>query len=317
MKTFFNKAALVSIVLIFLSSCVAKKDFDAVVSEKNNLENDKTRLQEQLAVVTEKAKRLEVQVEDLRGKNTTLKSDFDLVSKELKDVQNEHNRIKQLYENLLTNSGQLNTDLAQQQQRLLAIQDDLEIERKKNEELALDLSKREAKVAELERLISEKDKAVQQLKKRVTDALLNFQASDLSVEVKNGKVYVSLAEKLLFNSGSTKVDSKGEGALKQLANALSGNTDINILVEGHTDNVPLSGTGKFADNWDLSVVRATSIVRILVNNGISSEVITAAGRGEFSPVAENTSNENKALNRRTEIILTPKLNELFQLLETY
>lgn len=317
MKTFFNKAALVSIVLIFLSSCVAKKDFDAVVSEKNNLENDKIRLQEQLAVVTEKAKRLEVQVEDLKGKNTALKSDFDLVSKELKDVQNEHNRIKQLYENLLTNSGQLNTDLAQQQQRLLAIQDDLEIERKKNEELALDLSKREAKVAELERLISEKDKAVQQLKKRVTDALLNFQASDLSVEVKNGKVYVSLAEKLLFNSGSTKVDSKGEGALKQLANALSGNTDINIMVEGHTDNVPLSGTGKFADNWDLSVVRATSIVRILVNSGISSEVITAAGRGEFSPVAGNTSNENKALNRRTEIILTPKLNELFQLLETY
>lgn len=317
MKTFFNKAALVSLVLIFLSSCVAKKDFDAVVSEKNTLENDKTRLQEQLAVVSEKAKRLEVQVEDLKGKNTALQSDFDLVSKELKDVQNEHNRIKQLYENLLTNSGQLNTDLAQQQQRLLAIQDDLEIERKKNEELALDLSKREAKVAELERLISEKDKAVQQLKKRVTDALLNFQASDLSVEVKNGKVYVSLAEKLLFNSGSTKVDSKGEGALKQLANALSGNTDINIMVEGHTDNVPLSGTGKFNDNWDLSVIRATSIVRILVNNGISSEVITAAGRGEFSPVAENTSNENKALNRRTEIILTPKLNELFQLLETY
>lgn len=317
MKTFFNKATLVSLVLIFLSSCVAKKDFDAVVSEKNTLENDKTRLQEQLAVVSEKAKRLEVQVEDLKGKNTALQGDFDLVSKELNDVQKEHNRIKQLYENLLTNSGQLNSDLAQQQQRLLAIQDDLEIERKKNEELALDLSKREAKVAELERLISEKDKAVQQLKKRVTDALLNFQASDLSVEVKNGKVYVSLAEKLLFNSGSTKVDSKGEGALKQLANALSGNTDINIMVEGHTDNVPLSGTGKFADNWDLSVVRATSIVRILVNNGISSEVITAAGRGEFSPVAENTSSENKALNRRTEIILTPKLNELFQLLETY
>ncbi|OEK03784.1 hypothetical protein BFP97_07865 [Roseivirga sp. 4D4] len=317
MKTFYKKAALLTTFVILLGSCVAKKDFDTVVSEKNALENDKTRLQEQLAVVNEKAKRLEVQVEDLKGKNTALQSDFDLVSKELKDVQGEYTRIKQLYDNLLTNSSQLNTDLAQQQQRLLAIEDDLEIERKKNEELAIDLSKREAKVAELERLISEKDKAVQQLKKRVTDALLNFQASDLSVEVKNGKVYVSLAEKLLFNSGSTKVDAKGEDALKQLANALSGNTDINIMVEGHTDNVPLSGSGKFADNWDLSVVRATSIVRILVSNGISSEVITASGRGEFSPVAENTTAENKALNRRTEIILTPKLDELFQLLETY
>lgn len=317
MKTFYKKATLLTTLVLLLGSCVAKKDFDTVVSEKNALENDKTKLQEQLAVVNEKAKRLEVQVEDLKGKNTALQSDFDLVSRELKDIQGEYTRIKQLYDNLLTNSSQLNTDLAQQQQRLLAIEDDLEIERKKNEELAVDLSKREAKVAELERLISEKDQAVQQLKKRVTDALLNFQASDLSVEVKNGKVYVSLAEKLLFNSGSTKVDAKGESALKQLANALSGNADINIMVEGHTDNVPLSGSGKFADNWDLSVVRATSIVRILVSNGISSEVITASGRGEFSPVAENTTAENKALNRRTEIILTPKLDELFQLLETY
>ncbi len=317
MNRISNKALLFPLVLIFLTSCVAKKDFDAVVSEKNSLENDRTRLREQLAIATEKTDRLEVQVEDLKGKNTALQNDFDLVSKELKDVQGEYTRIKQLYDNLLTNSSQLNTDLAQQQQRLLAIEDDLEIERKKNEELALDLSKREAKVAELERLISEKDKAVQSLKKRVTDALLNFQASDLSVEVKNGKVYVSLAEKLLFNSGSTKVDSKGETALKQLANALSGNSDVNIMVEGHTDNVPLSGSGKYSDNWDLSVIRATSIVRILVNNGISSEVITASGRGEFSPVAENSSAENKALNRRTEIILTPKLDELFQLLETY
>ncbi len=231
MKTFYKKAALLTTLVLLLGSCVAKKDFDTVVGEKNALENDKTRLQEQLAVVNEKAKRLEVQVEDLKGKNKALQSDFDLVSKELKDIQGEYTRIKQLYDNLLTNSSQLNTDLAQQQQRLLAIEDDLEIERKKNEELAIDLSKREAKVAELERLISEKDKAVQQLKKRVTDALLNFQASDLSVEVKNGKVYVSLAEKLLFNSGSTKVDSKGESALKQLANALAGNADINIMVE--------------------------------------------------------------------------------------
>ncbi len=317
MNSISNKTLLFSLAIICLTSCVAKKDFDAVVSEKNNLENDRTRLTEQLAIATEKTDRLEVQVEDLKGKNTALQNDFDLVSKELKDVQGEYTRIKQLYDNLLTNSSQLNTDLAQQQQRLLAIEDDLEIERKKNEELALDLTKREAKVAELERLISEKDKAVQSLKKRVTDALLNFQASDLSVEVKNGKVYVSLAEKLLFNSGSTKVDSKGESALKQLANALSGNSDINIMVEGHTDNVPLSGSGKYSDNWDLSVIRATSIVRILVNNGISSEVITASGRGEFSPIAENSSAENKALNRRTEIILTPKLDELFQLLETY
>ena len=308
---------LFALVCVLMSSCVAKKEFDALTSEKNTLENDKLKLQEQLKVSEEKVNRLEVQVEDLKGKNQALQSDFDLVSKELKDVQGEYNRIKRLYDNLLSNSSQLNSDLAQQQQRLLAIEDDLEIERKKNEELAQDLAKREAKVVELERLISDKEKAVEELKKRVTDALLNFQENDLSVEVKNGKVYVSLAEKLLFNSGSTKVDAKGEGALKQLANALSGNTDINIMVEGHTDDVPISRSSQYNDNWDLSVMRATSIVRILVNNGVSPDVITASGRGEFSPVAENTTAENKALNRRTEIILTPKLDELFQLLETY
>ena len=317
MISLLKKLTLFSLIAMFLGSCVAKKEFDALSGERNALENDKLRLEEQLKVATEKTNRLEVQVEDLKGKNKALQGDFDLVSKELKDVQGDYNRIKQLYDNLLTNSSQLNTDIAQQQQRLLAIEDDLEIERKKNQELAQDLAKRESKVAELERLISEKDKAVQDLKKRVTDALLNFQENDLSVEVKNGKVYVSLAEKLLFNSGSTTVDAKGKGALTQLANALKDNTDINIMVEGHTDNVPLSGSGKFSDNWDLSVIRATSIVRILVNNGIPNEVITASGRGEFSPVAENSTAENKALNRRTEIILTPKLDELFQLLETY
>ncbi|MFY0592413.1 OmpA family protein [Roseivirga sp.] len=317
MTHFFKKLSILTVISLLLASCVAKKEFDAVSLERNQLENDKTRLQEELKVAAEKTNRLEVQVEDLQGKNVALKNDLDILIKELKKVQDDYTRIKQLYDNLLTNSSQLSTDIAQQQQRLLAIEDELEIEQKRNQELAEDLSKREAKVAELERLIAEKDLAVQNLKKRVTDALLNFGENDLSVEVKNGKVYVSLAEKLLFNSGSTKVDEKGVGALKQLANALKGNNEINIMVEGHTDNVPLSGSGKFEDNWDLSVIRATSIVRILIDNGILNEVITASGRGEFSPVAENSTAENKALNRRTEIILTPKLDKLFQLLETY
>ena len=317
-KTLNKNTFLPVFICLLISSCVAKKEFDALAAVKHTLENEKLKLQEQLKVAGEKINRLEVQVEDLKGKNKALQSDVDLLSKELNKVQGAHKRIKQLYDNLLTNSSQLNSDLAQQQQRLLAIEDDLEIERKKNEELAEDLARREAKVIELESLISEKEKAVEALKKHVTDALLNFQENDLSVEVKNGKVYVSLAEKLLFNSGSTRVDAKGENALKQLANALSGNTDINIMVEGHTDNVPMSKTSQYMrDNWDLSVMRATAIVRILVANGVNSGVITASGRGEFSPVAENTTAEQKALNRRTEIILTPKLDELFELLETY
>ncbi len=317
MKTFKN----ILLVLLFValgSGCVAKKEFDALSNEKRGLENENRQLQEDLQVAEEKIKRLEVQIEQLQKKNEVLENDFELLETEYKKVAEDYDRIKSRYENLLGNSNQLNTDLAQQQQRLLGIEDDLEIERKKNQELAADLSKREARVAELERAIAEKEKAVSELKKRVTDALLNFEESDLTVEVKNGKVYVSLAEKLLFSSGSSVVDNKGIEALKQLANALKGNADLNIMVEGHTDNVPISRKSQYmSDNWDLSVMRATSIVKILTNNGVNPEIITASGRGEFVPVTDNSTAANKALNRRTEIILTPKLDKLFQILETY
>ena len=313
----FHLSFLLGFVLLF-SSCVAQKQYDALMSEKNALETDKATLEEQLDIANEKLTRLEVQVDNLTKDKAALQSDFDIVDKARKDVKSEYNRIKQLYDNLLSNSGQLNRDLAQQQQRLLAIEDDLEVERKKNEELAGDLTKREARVAELERILAEKEAAVAQLKKKVTDALLNFNDSELSVEVKNGKVYVSLAEKLLFGSGSIKVDSKGASALQQLAQALSGNSDVNIVVEGHTDNVPISRKSQYMnDNWDLSVMRATSIVKILVDNGINPKIVTASGKGEYLPVAENDTPENKKLNRRTEIILTPKLDELFQILENY
>ena len=304
--------------LFIISSCVPKKDYDALFNEKTNLENENAELSEQLEIAEEKLNRLEVQIEDYKGKNKTMQNDLEFLQEQFKNVQGEYERVSQLYKNLLNNSNELSTDLAQQQQRLLAIEDDLEIERKRNQVLAEDLSKREARVAELEKLIANKERAVQQLKQRVTNALLNFEGEDLSVEVKNGKVYVSLAEQLLFGSGSTKVDEKGVSALQQLATALKGNSEINIMVEGHTDNVPISRASQYMnDNWDLSVMRATSIVRILMNNGVNPEAITASGRGEFSPVAINNSAENNALNRRTEIILTPKLDELFQILETY
>ena len=317
MKTKFVGALLILAVL-FMSSCVAQKEYDDLLVKKSTLEGEKLKLEEELEIANGKVTRLEAQLANLKTDKDALQSDFDIVDKELKEVKSEYQRIKQLYDNLLSNSGQLNRDIAQQQQRLLAIEDDLEIERKKNEELAEDLTKREARVAELERILADKEKAVERLKKSVTDALLNFQDSDLSVEVKNGKVYVSLAEKLLFSSGSIKVDTKGVSALSQLAGVLSGNSDVNILVEGHTDNVPISRKSQYMnDNWDLSVMRATSIVKILVDNGVNPNNVTASGKGEFSPVAENDTAENKALNRRTEIILTPKLDELFQILETY
>jgi chemotaxis protein MotB len=304
-------------ILSMLSSCVAKKEYDSLMTQKNGLENDKTRLENDLAVANEKISRLEVQLDALKNEKNSLQNDFNVIDKELKELRAEHGRIKGLYDNLLTNSGQLNSDLAKQQQRLLTIQDDLEIQKKKNEELAIDLAKRESRVAELEKIIADKEAAVQALKNKVTSALLNFNEDDLKVEVRNGKVYVSLAEQLLFKSGSIQVDQKGVNALKQLAGAIKSNPDINIMVEGHTDNVQFTRKVQYmSDNWDLSVLRATSIVRILTEGGVSATSITASGKGESSPLVANDSPENKAKNRRTEIILTPKLDELFKLLES-
>jgi len=136
------------------------------------------------------------------------------------------------------------------------------------------------------------------------------------VKLKDGKVYVSLSEQLLFKSGSTKVDPKGQEALKKLATVLQEQKDVNVVVEGHTDNVPMRGTGAIQDNWDLSALRATEIARLLANNGVTPARITASGRSQYVPVAANDSAPNRAMNRRTEIILTPKLDELFQILDS-
>ncbi|GAB3638093.1 OmpA family protein [Hymenobacter arcticus] len=180
-----------------------------------------------------------------------------------------------------------------------------------------DLAGKNARVAEMQRILDEKDAATKALRQKVSDALLGFNSQDLQVNVKNGKVYVSLSEQLLFKSGATKVDPAGQDALIKLANALTGNKDINILVEGHTDNVPIKGVVNGAkDNWDLSVLRATEITRLLTAAGIDPTQITPSGRGQYLPVAANDTPQNKAINRRTDIILTPKLDELFSILNT-
>ncbi|MBU6121686.1 OmpA family protein [Hymenobacter sp. PAMC29290] len=179
-----------------------------------------------------------------------------------------------------------------------------------------DLQNKNARIADLQNALAQKDAATKALRQRVSDALLGFNAQDLQVSVKNGKVYVSLSEQLLFKSGSTKVDPKGQDALRKLATALKDNKDVNVLVEGHTDNVPIKGTTASGakDNWDLSVMRATEITRLLTTAGMDPAQVTPSGRSMYMPVVANDSPANKALNRRTDIILTPKLDELFSIL---
>lgn len=166
----------------------------------------------------------------------------------------------------------------------------------------------------LENMIQSQKDVTNNLKNSISNALMNYKSDELSVYTKDGNVYVSLAEKLLFKSGSDVVDPKGKAALKTLAEVLNTTKDITVLIEGHTDNVPIK-TNKYKDNWDLSTARATSIVRVLtVDNGFDSNRITASGKGIFHPVMDNTTAEGRTANRRTEVILSPDLNELYKLL---
>ena len=166
----------------------------------------------------------------------------------------------------------------------------------------------------LQNIIQSQKDVMTNLKNSIAQALLNYKADELSVYIKDGNVYVSLEEKLLFKSGSAVVNPQGKEALKTLANVLDGTKDVSVLIEGHTDNVPIK-TSVFADNWDLSTARATSIVRILTkDDGFDPSRITASGRGLYHPIKPNDTAEGRAANRRTEVILSPDLNELYKLL---
>lgn len=182
------------------------------------------------------------------------------------------------------------------------------------EQSQLTIAQQQERLANLQRLIGAQRDAMNRLQKTVSDALNTYKAEDLSVYVKDGQVYVSLQERLLFKSGSAVVDSKGKEALASLARVLNATPDITIIIEGHTDNVPIK-TAQFPDNWALSVARATAIVRVLTKDyNVDPHKIQASGKSEFYPVANNGTPEGKASNRRTEIILSPKLDELYQLL---
>lgn len=313
-----RKTLIAALLLLTLSSCiVTKKKYDDLLAQKVRTEADLADRTAQLDSATADISRLTERLNALKQDTTNLGIDKRNTSRRLAALEVEHEQLNSYYKNLLTSSGKLNRDLTQQQEQLLAIQDNLEKTRMINDSLSLNLAAREKKVKELEQVLASKEKAVQDLKNRITNALLNFKDGDITVKVKNGKVYVSLAEQLLFGSGSIDVDSKGISALQQLAKAVKDQKDINIIVEGHTDNVPISRKSQYMqDNWDLSVMRATSITKILTKAGVSAKQITPSGRGEFSPLASNDTPQNKQKNRRTEIIITPNLDELFKILES-
>lgn len=179
-----------------------------------------------------------------------------------------------------------------------------------------DLKKREQRLKEVEEILRKRDEATNQLKAKLQEALLGFTKNGLTVEIKNGKVYVSLTDKLLFPSGSIIIDEKGKQALTQLAEVLKQQPEINIAVEGHTDSQKINNLGQIKDNWDLSVLRATSVVRFLTEEQkVESVRMTATGKGQYQPLGPNTNAESRSKNRRIEIVLSPKLDELYDLIK--
>ena len=180
----------------------------------------------------------------------------------------------------------------------------------------IELQSRSERVDQLEEMIQSQKQFLDELKQRLSDALLNFEDKGLTVEQRSGKVYVSMENKLLFKSGRWDIEPQGEQALNELASVLAENPDISILIEGHTDNVPFFPKGQLESNWDLSTKRATAVVNILLNNNqILPENLTAAGRSEYMPIAPNSNAGGRAANRRIEVVLSPSLDEITSLLE--
>ena len=318
---------IVSASLIFLSSCVTQQQFEELTAAhdecQTSLEAKKYEV-EQLRVELKNLTELN-QTLDLNNRELTervAKRDLEIMDMVALQAQiNEmHKRLSEDYEKLLKNcsSSTANmTEIIEEQKRQLEQKKKELIVREDNiTKLQDDLRRREARVKELEDIIARQNQVVEDLKNKINKALIGFQSNELSVETRNGRVYVSLSEKLLFKSGSAVVDAKGVDAISKLSAVLVANPDIEIQIEGHTDTDAFTKATAPKDNWDLSVLRATAIVRILQDEGVNPGRITASGRSEYIPVAPNDSKENKALNRRTEIILSPNLDELMNLLKT-
>lgn len=230
--------------------------------------------------------------EDLDKTIARLRKDTSELHSELKDLKAQYGEMEGNYSKLRKNSSS-------------------EINK-----LSGDLKKREERLKEVEEILRKRDEATNQLKTKLQEALLGFTKSGLTVEMKNGKVYVSLTDKLLFPSGSIIIDEKGKQALTQLAGVLKQQPEINIAVEGHTDSQKINNLGQIKDNWDLSVLRSTSVVRFMTEEQkVDGVRMTATGKGQFQPLGSNASADGRSKNRRIEIVLSPKLDELYDLIK--
>jgi len=306
-----------------LSSClVSKKKFDeqAALAKKNMEEkrdcNEKLdKANADILSLNDQLKKLSADLEDLKSKNLTLSEKSDRLKKANDEAAKMYDDLKNEYQNLSKSSSKdkekLSLALADKEATLNAKQAELQ-------KLSDQLADREKRVKDLEGLMAKKDAALADLKKKITDALTGFNSDELKVTQKDGKVYVSLSDKLLFKSGSFAVDEKGKSAIVKVAEVLNKLTDVTIVVEGHTDNKRYTiAKGEVKNNWDLSAMRAAAVTNIIVNEGhLDGTRVVAEGHSDYYPVESNDSAEGRSKNRRIELVLSPDLKEIFKILET-
>jgi len=329
-----NTILLFTLILTFFGSCVSPKIHNALVADHENTQRNLSQKEKENLKLSDEVEELISNVDLLNEKILKLRNDSVQNGNALKLLQNKYDELNTAYDLLVSqNSRQLSEkakeakrlldQLEEAQSKLLSKEEELnklsqDLQKKERElnKAQKDLDDRSARVSELEKIIHQKDSLVTAIKNKVQKALIGLEGDGLTIEQRNGKIYISLEEDLLFASGKYIVNQNGVSALNKLSDALASQQDLEILVEGHTDNIKGNGKGVIKDNWDLSVMRATSVVKILLNNkGLNPLQLTAAGRGEHNPIATNETVEGRKMNRRIEMIISPNLDDLYDILK--
>lgn len=323
---------------LMAASCVTGKRYNTLTDRNLMLMSERDSLKAENIWLTMSNRELTARSFQLSEDTDRLSGELQKTRDDLVQKRDEVNSLSARYDELQRAQAELAAGKAQETQRLLGelrqaqtelqqredlmrdLEMNLDTKKAALEELTYELEKRNARLAELEKMLDAQQKAVKALKDKVSDALFGFENNGLTVSMKNGQVYVSMEDKLLFKTGSYEIDANGRTVLRKLGTLLEKNPDITITIEGHTDDVPYRAAPgqQILDNWDLSVKRATTVVRVLTQDThINPKRLVASGRSEYMPVDPLKTPDARQKNRRTEIILTPDLSALYKILESY
>jgi chemotaxis protein MotB len=334
-----NKPALLIVAILFVAvavSCVSgrkhgnlqdtsrqyMRERDDFKTENIALGMQNRELEAKIAGMQQETQAIREEIAKVENERARALDDYNSMSARYSELQNAHEDLVRgnvrETQKLLSELQAAQKNLQDKENLLRQLSANLDARKTSLDELNYELEKRNARLAELEKILDAQKKIAQDLKNKVSEALLGFENNGLTVTLRDGKVYVSLDEKLLFKSASWDIDANGRNALRKLSGVLERNPDIQVMIEGHTDNVPYNGSGQLRDNWDLSVKRATTVVRTLLEGTrIDARRLTASGRSEYLPVEATNTTDARTKNRRTEIILTPDLSELYRLIDKY